>query len=195
MNLSRLLRLRKRIRVVGFDDACFDRNRESEARLCGIVCSKTRFEGMLWGSLTIDGTDATEQITRLLMESKFLPQVHVILLDGITFGGMNVINLQQLHERTDLPCVAVMRKPPDLRAFAKVIDIIEGENGERRRNLNAAGPVHELGGFVFQTVGAEPAVVADVLEVLTDKGKVPEALRLAHLIGTAVMTGQSGNRA
>jgi len=30
---------------------------------------------------------------------------------------------------------------------------------------------------------------------LTDTGHVPEALRLAHLIGSAIMTGQSSNRA
>ena len=34
-----------------------------------------------------------------------------------------------------------------------------------------------------------------VLTRLTDTGHVPEALRLAHLIGSAIMTGQSSNRA
>ena len=195
MKLSRLLRLKKQIRVAGFDDACFDRERETEASLCGIVCSNTRFEGMLWGSITLDGTDATERIADLLLGSKFGPQVHVVLLDGLTFGGMNLVDLQELHDRTGMPCVAVMRKAPDLKAFSKVLDIIEGTDGERRRRLQAAGPVHQIGGFVFQTVGASPSDVAAVLEILTDQGNVPEALRLAHLIGTAVKTGQSGKRA
>ena len=31
--------------------------------------------------------------------------------------------------------------------------------------------------------------------VPTDNGHVPEALRLAHFIGSAVMTGESSNRA
>lgn len=34
-----------------------------------------------------------------------------------------------------------------------------------------------------------------VLNRVTDTGKVPEALRLAHLIGSAVKTGQSSKRA
>jgi hypothetical protein len=33
------------------------------------------------------------------------------------------------------------------------------------------------------------------LDRLTDCGKVPEALRLAHLIGAAVIKGESGSQA
>ena len=84
MRLDRLLKLNKKIRVIGFDDACFDRVNDREAGLCGIVCANTRFEGMLWGSLTVDGTDVNERLTRLLLESKYRDQIHVILLDGIT---------------------------------------------------------------------------------------------------------------
>jgi len=41
----------------------------------------------------------------------------------------------------------------------------------------------------------DPAIVGAALATLTDRGKVPEPLRLAHLIGAAVVTGQSGRRA
>lgn len=37
--------------------------------------------------------------------------------------------------------------------------------------------------------------IAGVLQRLTDCGKVPEALRLAHLITSAVMTGESSSSA
>jgi hypothetical protein len=37
--------------------------------------------------------------------------------------------------------------------------------------------------------------MADALTQLTDTGHVPECLRLAHLIGSAVKTGTSGQRA
>ncbi|MFP2934395.1 hypothetical protein ACLESO_56630 [Pyxidicoccus sp. 3LG] len=43
--------------------------------------------------------------------------------------------------------------------------------------------------------GAEPPLVAEALARVTDRGNVPEPLRLAHLIGSAVVTGQSGQRA
>ena len=40
-----------------------------------------------------------------------------------------------------------------------------------------------------------PEAIASVLQRLTDCGKVPEALRLAHLIGAAIVKGESGRSA
>jgi endonuclease V-like protein UPF0215 family len=47
----------------------------------------------------------------------------------------------------------------------------------------------------FQVRGLEPTLVPPLLERLTDQGHVPEALRLAHLIARAIVTGESGRRA
>ena len=63
------------------------------------------------------------------------------------------------------------------------------------RCTQAAGEVHQLDEWTFQLVGEEPEVIAKSLQRLTDNGKVPEALCLAHLIGSAVMLGESSNRA
>jgi uncharacterized protein len=49
--------------------------------------------------------------------------------------------------------------------------------------------------FTFQARGADPGEVADALARLTDRGQVPEPLRLAHLVGAAVRLGESGRRA
>jgi endonuclease V-like protein UPF0215 family len=48
---------------------------------------------------------------------------------------------------------------------------------------------------VFQVCGGEVEEVAGLLARVTDQGQVPEALRLAHMIGSAVMMGESGRRA
>ena len=61
--------------------------------------------------------------------------------------------------------------------------------------LRRAGPIHVAGRLVFQVFGAEPRETAVALERLTDTGNVPEALRLAHLIGGALAYGESGRRA
>jgi len=65
----------------------------------------------------------------------------------------------------------------------------------RRAVRDRAGAIDQCGGYVFQVVGAEAAVMAEVLALLTREGAVPEALRLAHLIGSAVVLGESGRRA
>ena len=194
MNLESLLKLNRTIRVIGFDDAPFIRGSGEKVNLAGIICAATRFEGMVWGELQQDGFDATETICKLLLDSKFLPQLHLVLLDGIGFGGFNVVDLPTLAEKLQLPCVAVMRRQPDLNA---VIDAMSRlPNLEKRQELlKRAGKIHEYSPFVFQVCGEEPEIIAKVLEKLTDCGKVPEALRLAHLISAAVIKGESGSSA
>ena len=194
MNLESLLKLNRTIRVIGFDDAPFIRSSGEKVNLAGIICGGTRFEGMVWGELQPDGFDSTETICNLLINSKFLPQLHIVLLDGIGFGGFNVVDLPKLAEKLQLPCVAVMRRQPDLNA---VIDAMSRlPNLEKRQELlKRAGIIHEYPPFVFQVCGEQPEIIAKVLEKLTDCGKVPEALRLAHLISAAVMKGESGSSA
>ncbi|MEQ8998402.1 MAG: DUF99 family protein [Coleofasciculus sp. B1-GNL1-01] len=66
---------------------------------------------------------------------------------------------------------------------------------QRLHLLQRAGTIHSYPPFFFQVCGANPQVIASVLERVTDCGKVPEALRLAHLIGAAVVKGESSSSA
>ncbi|HEY9301891.1 MAG TPA: DUF99 family protein, partial [Phormidium sp.] len=66
---------------------------------------------------------------------------------------------------------------------------------KRLKILQRAGTIHAFPPFYFQVCGETPGVTAAVLQRLTDCGNVPEALRLAHLIGAAVMRGESGRSA
>jgi endonuclease V-like protein UPF0215 family len=192
------------LRAIGFDDAPFDRpSSGAEARegargrdvsLAGVVCAGTRFEGLVWGRVRRDGWNATEEVVRLLAGGKFLPQIHLVLLDGIAFGGFNVVDLAALADALARPCAAVMRRPPDLDAVERAIRRLP--RPERRLELlRRAGPVHHAEGFVFQVCGAGADETGRVLARLTDRGAVPEPLRLAHLVAGAVRRGESGRRA
>ena len=194
MNLETLLILNRAIRVVGFDDAPFVRRRGSRVAIAGIVCANTRFEGMLWGQVRQDGWNATDTICKLLIGSKFLPQLHIVLLDGVGFGGFNLIDLPLLSQKLALPCVTVMRRPPDLAAMETALRRLP-QPEKRLKILQRAGTIHAFPPFFFQVCGESPDVTAAVLKRLTDCGNVPEALRLAHLIGAAVVKGESGRSA
>jgi len=193
-DLERLLRRGRRVRVVGFDDGPFDACGKAAVHLAGVVCEDTRFEGMVWGEVTRDGFDATDVIESMLSGSKFLPQLHLLLLDGIAVGGFNVVDITALSDRLALPCIAVMRRMPDLERVRSAMAGLAGFPA-RLQTLQRAGPIHELAGFHFQVSGADAGTAARLLERLTDRGRVPEALRIAHLIGAAVERGVSGHRA
>ena len=178
MDLEDLIRQKKQIRVIGFDDSPFKRHQPGKVNISGVVCANTRFEGMVWGAVEVDGYDATE----------------IVLLDGIGFGGFNLIDLPQLSQRLDLPCVAVMRKRPNLLKMKDAMSRLPNYK-LRLWLLQQAGHIHAYPPFFFQVYGARPEIVARALPQLTDRGKVPEALRLAHLIGAAVINGESGSSA
>lgn len=182
------------VRVIGFDDVPWRHRRSGSVGLVGVVCAGTRFEGMVYGHVRRDGWRATEEIARLLAPGKFLPQLHLVLLDGIAFGGFNVVDLPRLACTLRRPCVSVMRKLPDLQAMERAAHRLA--NPERRLGiLRRAGTIHVARPFVYQVSGADPAETASALARLTDTGNVPEALRLAHLVGGALAHGESGRRA
>lgn len=194
MELEVLLRNRRKIRAIGFDDAPFIRQAGKPVGVAGVICADTRFEGMVWGEIEPDGWDATEKVSQLLLGGKFLSQLHVVLLDGISLGGLNIIDLPLLAEKLQLPCIAVMRKQPNLNAMMYVIKQLPYPE-KRLEILRRAGCVYEYSPFYFQVCGVEPEIAAQVLQQLTDCGHVPEALRLAHLITSAVVKGESGRQA
>ena len=192
--LEELLRLNRKIRVIGFDDAPFERKSGSVVHICGVVCSGTRFEGMIWGDTTKDGNNATEILSSLLKQSKFYEQVNVVLSDGIAVGGFNLIDLPALADTLQRPCIAVMRKKPDMTAIDNALQHFSNYE-QRKATLLKAGTIFTHKALVYQVAGCEAETAAQVLERLTNTGNVPEALRLAHMIGAAVMTGESSNRA
>jgi endonuclease V-like protein UPF0215 family len=194
MKLAALVEQHRQIRVIGFDDAPFTRRLPHPVAIAGVVCAGTRFEGMLWGQVQPDGWDATATLCQMLLHSKFLPQLHLVLLDGISLAGFNVVDLPLLAKQVQLPCVAVMRRPPSMARIEYAIQRLP--EPERRLEILAhAGTVHRHAPFYFQVCGAEPDTIAQVLQRLTDRGHVPEALRLAHLITAAVIKGESGRQA
>ena len=193
-SLTEPLRKNKNLRTIGFDDAPFEKGTTDPVNVSGIVCSKTRFEGMLWDKLTHDGLDATEVIARMVRSSKFHEQLNAVLLDGLTFAGFNVVDLEKLAQELQLPCIAVMRTMPDLDAFYLAMQNVD-QIEIRRERIDRAGAIHSREPFHYQVQGCSAEQAYQVLSRVTDTGHVPEPLRLAHLIGAAIKFGSSGKRA
>jgi len=194
MKLCERIRLRQKIRVMGIDDSPFSHEQGQSVLVSGIICANTKFEGMIRTYIQKDGTDATEKLISMITQSKFYRQVQVVLLDGITLGGFNIVNLAALSKAINLPCIAVMRRAPNLEAIAKALSNLE--DGEHRFSLiQQAGPVQKYRHFFFQHHNCSSEEAGAILEYLTDTGHVPEALRMAHLINSAIVLGQSNKRA
>ncbi len=194
MSLRALLRTGRRLRTLGIDDGPFVRGGRAEVLVVGAIYSGGELEGLLSARIRQDGRNATDRLICMVRGSKFQAQLHLVLLDGITLGGLNLVDLPRLAEELELPCAAVMRRPPDLPAFLGAIDRLP-RSAERRRLLERAGSLHRAGACWFQVAGGEAEEVGAAISATLLHGGVPECLRGAHLIASGIVTGVSGRRA
>ena len=78
--------------------------------LVGIIFRGGRFmDGILKTEIEVDGDDAERKIISSVKKSKF-KDLRVIMLDGITFGGFNTVNIKNIFEKTKLPVMVINRK-------------------------------------------------------------------------------------
>ncbi|MFW6052606.1 MAG: DUF99 family protein [Desulfosalsimonas sp.] len=177
--------------VAGFDDAPFSRNHRGSVRIAGTVYADTRFDGVLIGEIQKDGFDAAQKVADLISTSRFAEHIRLIMLQGIAFGGFNVVDVFDLHERLGLPVLVVARKQPDMQAIKKAL-LGEIEQGNRKWEvIRRLGRMEKLGNIFIQRVGLSFAQAEGVLDRLCIHGNIPEPLRTAHLIATALVNGES----
>ena len=192
--IEKLLRNDRVIRVIGFDDAPFERHGKIPVPVAGVVCATDRFEGMLWDHVEPDGFDANEVLAARLESSKFHEQLHAIFLDGVAVAGFNVVDVPALSLRLDLPVITVMRRRPDWTAIEAALQNVDNPE-EKRSTMKRAGEIHQGDHIFFQSFALSSETARKLLSFTTREGHIPEPIRLAHLIARAVVTGESGRRA
>ncbi len=180
--------------VVGFDDGSFDKYREESVPVVGAVFAGARLEGVLCGTVETDGSNATEVLAGMVGESKFAPQLQLVLLQGIALAGFNVIDLHALHERLDLPLLVVARRRPRLDKMRDAL-LTRVPGGEAKwRLIEGLGPMEPVAGIYVQRVGLSLSQAKAVIEGTAIHGNIPEPLRTAHLIAGGISAGESRGR-
>ena len=180
--------------VIGFDDAPFDRDYRGDVLVVGAVYAGLRLEGVLSAKVRRDGVNATLVLIRTLRASRFLPQMHLMLLQGIAFAGFNVVDLEALHQALQLPVMVVVRRRPNMfQIRAALLEHVPG--GLRKwRLIEKAGPMESAAGLFVQRAGISIDDARRVLKRLAVHSSMPEPLRTAHLIAGGVTLGESRHR-
>jgi hypothetical protein len=181
--------------VIGIDDAPFDRSHRGDVTLIGVVFTRTRLDGVMTGKLRKDGANATTAIAGMIEGSPFAEHAQLVLLGGITFGGFNVVDVAALHERLGRPVLVLARRKPRLAIIREtLLDKVPG--GARKWALIAkAGPMEPCADVWVQRTGLSLDQAAQAIRELTIHGKLPEPVRVAHLIAGAYVEGVSRGRA
>jgi len=176
-------------RVLGIDDSPFTR-KNNRVLVIGVVWRDGVVEGILSTYIKRDGVDSTEKLIEMIKDSKFNQQIRLILLHSATLGGFNVVDLRKLNRTLSIPVIAITRKKPDMEKVGVALRNLPG--WERRMEiLKSTGKAVKCGKVYAQIVGMEEGEARRFL--LSFKG-IPEPVRLAHLIGSGVVRGESDGR-
>jgi uncharacterized protein len=183
-------------RLLAVDDAPF-RKGDASVPIVGVVTSGASYvEGVLTSRVRVDGADGTAAIVRLVRRSRFRPLLRGLLLNGIFVGGFNLVDVDRVHERTGLPTVAVVRSAPRPALVKRAVQAAFEDWRPRWERIAALEPVKLPGVRLWGTVrGLSLREASRLVSTLTVRGNVPEPLRLAHVIASGLVRGESRGKA
>jgi endonuclease V-like protein UPF0215 family len=182
--------IKPEIRVLGIDDGKFTPRTEGDVIVVGVVFrGGYSIDGVMHTHIAIDGLDATEKFVSMINRSPHRRQLRLLMLNGITFAGFNVVDLKRLNAETGLPVLALTREKPDLTAVHEALKNLPG-NEERWRMVLDAGEIREITNkdikIYLELAGISLADAQKIIKLTSTRSSLPEPLRVAHLIASGI---------
>ncbi|MCK5025921.1 MAG: DUF99 family protein [Nanoarchaeota archaeon] len=182
--------LKKFSSIVGFDDSPFNKFKDKDLLVVGTVMrGGSSINGIMSTRVQVDGNDATTKLICLIKKSKFRTQLKAILLDGIAFGGFNIIDMHKLHKKTGIPVIVIIRRLPDFENIMQILEKIGKKS--RIKLIEKAGKAVKIGKIYTQHAGCDMDYVKQVIRIATINAEIPEPLRISHLISAGIVRGES----
>jgi len=191
--ITRRLRVIKpEIRVLGIDDGQFVPHSKGQVPVVGVVFRGGFWlEGVMSTTVTIDGLDATSRISHMVTCSPHYKQLRVILLNGVTFGGFNVVDIQALNKETGLPVIVVTQKKPCLTDVHNALKNLPN-SAERWQAILNAGELFTIKArfgkqrLYVEVAGITKEFAQEIILSTSTRSNIPEALRVAHLVASGI---------
>ena len=192
------MQIKKQIRVLGIDDASFDKFKDKNVLVVGVVFRGGDFlDGILSTNIKIDGKDSTNKLIKMINSSRHKGQLQYIMLNGIALGGFNVIDINKLYKKTKFPVVVVIRNYPDLLKINKALTKLKKEDAILL--LKKAGKIYKAKvknkNIFIQISGLSLEKAKQIIKLTASRALIPEPIRVAHLIATGIKNGESRGRA
>ncbi len=184
--------------MLGFDDAPFCFGSQKVIVIGTVMRLPGYLEGVLRTECKIDGDDATEALTKAVLGSRFREQVKLVMIDGVALGGFNVVDIDRVTALTGLPAATVTRDRPDMAKIESALRKHFADWQERlevieRHELLEVDTGHKP--LYVSVTGMEIGEARSMLRQSIVRGAMPEPLRVAHIIASGVVKGESRGRA
>ena len=190
------------IYALGLDDGPFTFGDE-EVDVIGVIMNPDmHIKGVMHFTVEVDGDNATEKTLDAIKNSRYFEDIKVIFTDGIAFGGFNLLDIHRIGEVTGKGVIAVVRHRPDVE---EMISLAQRKFPQREwyipylQSLQPIGVEVEIHGTRHRVYanfsGLSPEDGAILMRKFMHNNLLPEPVRVAHLIATAIKTGESRGRA
>jgi len=189
---GRFRAIKPEIRIVGIDDGVFVPHTKGLADVVGVVFRGGYWlDGVMKTEVMVDGLDATEKIAEMIKASPHYAQLRVVMLNGITFAGFNIVDIKRLSELTGLPVIAVTREEPDFDDIREALMHLPAS--EERwgivKNSQQLIKVRTRRGeepVFMQIAGISRMDAEKIVKDSSTRSNVPEPLRVAHIIASGL---------
>lgn len=182
--------MKKEIRLLGVDDAPFDKFKDRKTLIIGVFFrGGSSMDGVLSEVVEVDGNDASNKIISMVKNSKFYPQLRAILLKGLAVGGFNMVDITKVSSKTRVPVIVVMRRLPNRERMESALIKLGKKAGIKL--IEKAGRIHKAGNLYMQFSGTTLEKAKEIVRISCNRGNIPEPIRIAHLMASGVTLGQS----
>ena len=195
MDTVKFYSIKNEIRILGIDDGPFDLYNDKTTIIIGAIFrGGTWLDGILKTEVEIDGSDATNKIAWMVRETKH-KDIRIIMLDGLGFGGFNLVDIKKLFKETRIPVITIVRKMPDFEAIKNVMKNLKNCEFYSKCIENAGEPMRvetRPGKYIYiQYKGIRFSDAEKIVRLSVTRSLIPEPIRVAHLIASGVVSGES----
>ena len=182
------MQLKEGIRILALAGAPF-RSESANELIIGVIGRKGVVEGAVSFHVEVDGLDSASSLIKTIKVSRFRSQIKLIALAGVTFAGMNIINIEEVEKKLGIPVLAVTRRKPHKGLMRNALKYSKHRE-EKLKLFSRLCSVLEIkreSGYYLQYTSGRGEVKGFTAEAA-------ELLRLSHIIASSLGSGESKGR-
>jgi endonuclease V-like protein UPF0215 family len=192
LSVRRFRVIKPEIRVLGVDDGVFTPRVGGLVPVVGVVFRGGYWlDGVMHTRVKVDGLDARQKMASMVINSPHCKQLRIIMLDGVTFAGFNVVDIRKLEAETGLPVIAVTREKPNFTEIREALRNLPDSEERWKAILNAGETIevstrNERERIYMQISGVHEEDAKKIVKLTATRSSIPEPLRVAHLVASGI---------
>ena len=190
--------IKRQIRILGVDDGPFRFGQEKTIVIGVVMRGNGYLEGIIKREIDVDGRNSTDVLLDMIRKTRHRDQIRVIMLDGIALGGFNVVDIGRLYSEGGIPVITVTREKPDFDLILKTLQI-KFLDWKERWDIIRSNEVFEIETphkpIYISCKGISLEEAKEIIRISTIRGAIPEPIRVAHIIASGIVRGESCGKA